>query len=341
MKAALFYGDREIRVEEVDMPHLERGDMLLKVLACSICSSDIREYVTRPRIKDPVILGHEFVADVVEASPESVVLVDSRVTVKPGIACGRCYYCKRSMPNLCEHYGGLGWTEDGALAEYIRVPASIVMSGGVLQISEDIPIEHACLTEPLACCLHAHQLAEIRLGSSVVIIGAGPIGLLHVQLAKHQGALVIVSELITERLSMARQLGADYLIDPRSSDFAQMVKDVTDGIGADTVMVAVGSSEAAIQALSVVRKRGTVILFGGFPHGSSLEVDPNAIHYKEILLTGSTDSTPATFEEAFSLIRECKIDAAPLISGTMALDQAQEAFEKAATKKYNRIIITA
>ncbi len=327
MKAARLYGPRDLRVEEVPEPSPGPGEVLIKVRACGVCPSDIRAYTgARPGAAGlPRTPGHEWAGDVI-AVGEGV------TTVKPGdrvvadwrVVCGQCHYCRRGIFNYCTN---LQRRVRGGFAQYGVAPEA-----NVRVLPPDVTYEMAAFCEPLACCINGNLMTPMSFGDDVVIVGAGPIGLLHLQLAARRGARLIVSDPIARRLEAARQLGAHDVIDASQVDPVARVKELTEGRGADAVIVAVGHPEPIQQALQMAGIAGRVNLFAGTYPPAEVPLDPNVIHYKQILLTGSHDFTPHHFTTALKLIAHRIVQVEPLISHRWALDDVRAAFEFTASR---------
>ena len=278
--------------------------MLLRMQAAGICQSDIRVYKGEKQARPGVIPGHEIVGTI-EALGEGAggFSIGQRVAVCPIIACGRCYYCLRGLRNRCLQRVTLGYEEDGGLAEYALMPAPLVALGHIFPVPEALPSGQAALMEPLACVLNSLETCRLQPGGSLVLLGAGPMGLLHLLLARTLGmATVIVSEVHGERLEYARRFGASLALDPRGTDLKRTVLDATEGLGADAVVVTTGAPELLVPALSLVRRQGVINLFAGFPPGTAVDFDPNPVHYSEVTLTGSQNATPEQYRRALQLL---------------------------------------
>lgn len=332
MKALIFEGPDDIKLKEVPIPVLEDGELLVKVKAALLCGTDIRVYRGRKTkgVRTPSILGHEF-AGIVEETGNDVqeFKKGDAISVAPIIPCLKCYYCKHDQENICLNRTAHGYEYDGGFAEYVKIPAAALKSGNVYKVPEGISIEDIPLAEPLACCINGQRKSPIRLGDVVVIIGAGPIGLMHLLLAKSSGGVVIVSEPNEARRNTALKLGADIVVDPTSEDLEGVVLDNTERIGADVVIMAIGVPQLVNQAIKIVRKGGTVNLFAGFSVGDMPPVDVNQIHYKELIITGTSASSRKDHELAIRLIKNGTIDASKIITHKFALEQAEEAYRVA------------
>ncbi|MHA2396261.1 MAG: zinc-dependent alcohol dehydrogenase, partial [Candidatus Thorarchaeota archaeon] len=255
MKAAMYYGIGDVRYEEVDIPEIGPGELLIKVGVATTCGTDVKTYKRgHPLLikQIPSLFGHEYSGTVAEVG-EGVekFKVGMRVVATNSAPCGDCFYCKRDQPNLCK------WAKDnlvnGAFAEYIRVPEATVR-WNTHQIPDSLSFRDAALTEPLACVVHGIEEANIKLGDTVAVIGAGPIGQMLIMLAKKNGAsTVIVSDLAELRRDIALKAGADIVIDPTKEDPVERVKQETSGRGADVVIEAVGIRQTWEQAVEMTR----------------------------------------------------------------------------------------
>jgi L-iditol 2-dehydrogenase len=333
MKAALLYGVKDLRIENIEKPKVGYGDALVKVKAATTCGTDLkifqRGYVSGV-IQLPTVFGHEWAGEIVEVG-EGVPWLNEGMRVRAGNSspCLRCKMCQRGQYNLCEDMMWL-W---GAYAEYIKIPARIVMLN-TQQVPFHVSYEEAAITEPLACVLHGLEKTHAKLGDTIAIIGAGPIGLLHLIVAKKMGtSRIIISDMIDERLQLARRLGADETINAKREDTVKETKRLTEGYGADMVIEAIGFPATWEQALRMVRKGGTVLEFGGCPPETEIKVSTEQLHYGETTVLGTFHTTPAHFRKALSLIASGTLNVKPLVTRKMKLDNIKEAFQKLATSK--------
>jgi len=333
MKAALLHGVKDLRVEDIDIPEIGYGEILVKVKAATTCGTDLKIYqrgYVDGVIKLPTVFGHEWAGDIIEVGEETKWLKKGmRIRAGNSSPCLRCYMCQRGKYNLCEDMMWL-W---GAYAEYIKVPTRIVTLNTQV-IPEHLTYEEAAVTEPLACVLHGVEEAKVKLGDTVAIIGAGPIGLLHLLTVKKMGASkIMISDTIDERLHLAEILGAEVTINAKQEDTVEKTKKLTGGYGADVVIEAIGLSATWEQALRMVRKGGTVLEFGGCPPGTAIKVNTEQLHYGETTILGAFHTTPIHFKRALNLIASGTIPVKPLITRKMKLDDLNEAFETLATSK--------
>jgi len=333
MKAAMLYGVRNLRIENVPIPQLGKGEVLVRVRAATTCGTDLkifqRGYVSHV-IKLPTIFGHEWAGEIVDLAPD-VDWLERGMRIRAGNSapCLHCKMCERGKFNLCENMIWL-W---GAYAEYLKVPAQMVRVN-LQKIPVHVSYEEAALTEPLACVLHGVEEAGVKLGDTIAIIGAGPIGLLHLLTVKRLGVeRVFMVDLVEERLDFAQRIGADETIDGKQEDVIRRIRELTDGCGADVVIEAVGLPFTWEQALRMVRKGGTVLEFGGCPPGTQIKVSTELLHYGEVKVLGAFHTTPIHFRRALRLISSKTINVKSLITRKMPLDQLKDAFELLATSK--------
>jgi L-iditol 2-dehydrogenase len=333
MKAAMLYGVKDLRVEDVKVPNVGAGEVLVKVKAATTCGTDLkifqRGYVEKI-IKLPTIFGHEWAGEVVETG-EGLEWPQKGMRVRAGNSapCLHCPMCQRGKYNLCENMIWL-W---GAYAEYIKVPARMVLVN-MQEIPRHVSYEEAAITEPLACVLHGVEEARVKLGDTVAIIGAGPIGLLHLLTVKKMGAeKVIIIDLVEERLGFAGKLGADEAVNAGKVDVVETVRQLTGGYGADVVIEAIGLPSTWEQAIKLVRKGGTVLEFGGCPPETEIKLSTEQLHYGEVTVLGTFHTTPLHFRKALNLIASRTVDVRSLITRRMRLEEIKEAFEILSTSK--------
>ena len=325
LRAAMFYGPNHLSVEDVEIEALQDGELLIQIEAALTCGTDVKTY----RRGHPVLFsrlpsrfGHEFAGTVVEAgSRVQNFQKGDRVVAVNSSPCYQCIFCKRGMYSMCQNLTFL----NGAYAEYIVVPRKIVEVNTYV-IPRDISFEYAAMAEPLSCVVHGMEYTNLNLGDTVVVLGAGPIGLYFVMLAKLRGATVISVDLSKHRLDVATACGADHVIESSNLETSQRaIFELTDALGADVVIEAVGIPETWEQAISYVRPGGTVIFFGGTKAQSKVAIDANAVHYKQLTLSGVFHHTPEMVRRAVNLIFNKKINVAPLISGEFPLEQVENA----------------
>ena len=323
MKAGVLMGVNEVSYTTIADPELQRGDMLLKVKAATVCGTDIR--ILRGRkitgIRYPSVLGHEFAGVVTNNGGHSQFSTGQAVCVCPQFACGHCEYCIRGAENLCRNLIAMGYEIDGAFAEYVRIPASGVASGNVFAVPEGLSFEKAALAEPLACVMNGQDRVGVNIGDVVAVLGAGPIGILHVKLARLAGVrTIIVSEPNPLRREAALKAGADIVVDPAAEDLLARVRAASGGLGADVAIAAIGVPALANDAIRLVRHRGRVSLFAGFSKDVQAELDVNAIHYNELIVTGAFGLTRLHFERALKMIASGHFELDSLLTHRFGLE---------------------
>lgn len=318
MKAAVFYGKHDIRLEEIPVPIPKYGEVQLQVKACGICGTDVHIFngdEGAAATPGGTVLGHEF-SGVVTAVGEGVsdIRIGDRVCVDPNKLCGECYYCRKGIGHFCERMIGIGTTVNGGFSEYCCVPCSQVYHIG------EIPFEKAAMAEPVACCIHGIDMCNISCADTVLVIGGGMIGMLMLQLARLCGAArLILLETVREKHTLARTLGADLCIDPMNEDVRQVLED--NGIyRISTVIECVGSPKTMEQAISLAGKKSTVMLFGLTRPGDTIAIRPFDIFKKEVTVKASFIN-PYTQQRAIELIGSGKIDVSSMVYGTAPLDQ--------------------
>jgi 2-desacetyl-2-hydroxyethyl bacteriochlorophyllide A dehydrogenase len=334
MKSIVFTEPGKFIVTDRPVPKIGPGDLLLKVDACGVCGTDLHIFHGEHFVEFPVIPGHEYSGEVVEVGSDVThIQLGDRVAVDPNIVCGVCHYCRRGHIHLCEKLTALGVNIDGGFAEYSLVPAKQAYI-----VPDDLPLETSSLVEPVACCVHGIDLAEIELGDDVLIMGAGPIGIINMQLARLAGAKrVIVSEPYESRRKLAIVLGADFTIDPTNQDLKQEVLGLT-GVGVDVVIECVGSAKTAEQALTVAKRGGTILLFGVTNPEAEARIRPYDIFARELTIRGSFVN-PFTHARAIELLAAGKLKVEPLISHRFGLDDFAQALSLAGTPQAAKILI--
>jgi L-iditol 2-dehydrogenase len=329
MRAALFYGPRDVRLEDVEIPRAEKGEVVVKVEVALTCGTDLKTFqrghpVLLKRFPSP--FGHEFAGVVTEVG-EGVERVQPgmRVVAANSAPCHECFYCHVGETNLCENLDLL----NGAYAEYIKVPAPIVRQN-LWELPAHLSCKEAAFCEPLACVLHGLDTVPLKAGDHVAIIGAGSIGLLLAQVCKQAGARVIVISRTAQKLALAKRLGADAAVelDAVRSRAGALSELTTHGQGPEVTIEAVGRPELWELAVTLIRKGGTAILFGGCEPGTSMRLETKALHYGERKLIGVFHHTPDAIRRALDLIASRRLQLAPLITEELSLSQLGLAFRK-------------
>ncbi|MDF2880284.1 MAG: alcohol dehydrogenase [Clostridiaceae bacterium] len=340
------YGANDLRLDEIPKPNLPAEGMLIRVHACSICGSDIRNIKaggTSHGMTLPRVLGHEFSGEIAEMDGKiEGYHIGDRVLIAPVVPCGKCDFCAQGLTNMCTNRETISYEYDGGFAEYIAIPKKLIQTGGIIPIPSNITYEQAAITEPLSCVLNGQEISKVGLGDTVVIIGAGPLGVAHAEVAKILGASkVIMSEVSEDRQERAESSNSiDVVINPTKVNLVEEIMKETSNKGADVVIVAAPSGDAQVQALAIAGKRGRVNFFGGLPKGrSTITIDSNVIHYKELTINGTSDSRVIQMKKILQLIATGKIDTDFLITKVFPINEYKDAFELAANGKALKVVI--
>lgn len=345
MLAAVYHGPNDLRVEQVETPRLQGGELLVKVLSASICATDFRILHGQHRMFAPGVVripGHEVVGTIeqIGTGVDGFDLGD-QVFIAPNMGCGHCDQCISGDNNLCANYDAIGVTIDGGFAEYVLVPANAVRQGNVIPIRDTVDPAVAALLEPFACVVRGQNVLHIQPGEVVLVIGSGPIGVMHTKLAKVRGAgAVIVSEPLLERAEQARRMGADRVVNPLEEDLKQVVLEMSQGRGADAIIVAAPVHGAQESTLALAGIGGRINFFGGLPKDRpTINFDSNQVHYKELVVTGTTACSTHDCRQAAEIVNAGLIDLSDLISQRFPLSQAVEAFVVAENRKSLKIVL--
>ncbi|WP_436759691.1 zinc-dependent dehydrogenase [Streptosporangium sp. V21-05] len=329
MKVARFYAPGDIRVEEAPEPVAGPGEIKIRVRNCSTCGTDAKiQKHGHHHIKPPRVMGHEIAGEVVEVTEAGEWAPGDRVQVIAAIPCGRCAECRRGRMTVCPNQESMGYHYDGGFAEYMIIPASVLAVDGVNRVPDGIGFAEASVAEPLACVLNGQELARVGEGDDVVIMGSGPIGCLHVRLARSRGAArVFLVDINAGRLEMAARLvGPDAVV--HGEDVVEQVLKLTDGRGADVVITAAASGAAQEQALRMAARQGRISFFGGLPKDNPIiRCDSNLVHYRELTIVGANGSSPAHNARALRLIADGSVPVADLITHRLPLAEVLEGID--------------
>lgn len=345
MLAAVYHGPNDLRVEEVPVPKIAKGEILVKVLSASICGTDLRIFHGNHRMYAPGtvrIPGHEVVGTIAEIGEDvGGYAVGQRVFCAPNTGCGHCLQCITGNNNLCASYDAIGVTSDGGFAEYVRIPANSVRQGNVILLDEKVDSAVAALMEPFACVLRGQNALHMRPGETALIIGAGPIGVMHVKLAKARGAgRVIVSEPIADRAEQAKRMGADRVVNPMTENLKEVLGQESQGRGADVIIVAAPVHAAQEAALDLAAISGRINFFGGLPKDRpTINFDSNLVHYKELVITATTACSTADCWQATQMVNSGLIDLSDVVSQRFPLKEAVAAFAAAEDRKSLKIVL--
>lgn len=320
MKVARFHAPGDIRIEDAPEPQAGPGELKIRVRNCSTCGTDAKIFkYGHHHIRPPRVMGHEIAGEVVGTG--------ARVQVIAAIPCGTCAECLRGRLTVCPDQESMGYHYDGGFAEYMIVPAKVLAVDGVNPIPDGVGFAEASVAEPLACVLNGQSLAGVGAGDDVVVMGAGPIGCLHVRLARARGASrVFLVDVNAERLAMAADLvRPDAVID---SDAVAQVLKLTGGRGADVVITAAASGAAQEQAVRMAARQGRVSFFGGLPKDDPvIALDSNLVHYRELTIVGANGSSPAHNAEALRLVSEGAVTVSDLITHRLPLPRVLDGID--------------
>lgn len=328
MKAVVLHGPGDLRVEEVPEPTLPMGGILVRPAYAGICGSDVRTWRHgSPRIRGPQVMGHEF-AGFVAASDAEDIEAGKPVAICPGAPCGACRACHAGRANLCVDRSVLGYDLPGGMADLVAVPADWVRTGGVVPLDVVRPIEAGALVEPLHTVLNGQDQVSIAAGDRVLVLGLGPIGVLHVASARSRGAIPVVGvDPDHARVAAARRVLGPSDIEGSDPGWEDRIRSRLGGDGFDVVIVAVGSRQARASAVELVAPGGRVLAFAGMAPGSqTFELDMNALHYRQLTIAGAFGGTPASFRRAAAWLRDSSFDVAAFTPLRFDLDDAIAAF---------------
>jgi 2-desacetyl-2-hydroxyethyl bacteriochlorophyllide A dehydrogenase len=340
MQGVHFIEKGKFKLSEIELPDLEEGELLIKNMVCGVCGTDVHIFHGEPGSADvvaPVVLGHEY-SGIVEKVGRGVLgfTPGDKVTVDPNIYCGVCRYCRNGKKQMCENMQAIGVTRDGGFAEYSIVPAS-----QAYLLGKDIDFETGAMAEPLACCIHGIDLADIRVGNSVLVIGGGAIGLIMVQLARLADAsLVILSEPVELRRKVAMSLGADITIDPLAGNPVEQLHALPGLTGADVVIECAGVPAATAQAINCAAKGATVLLFSVPKPDTVFGLSLFDVFKKELAIKGSFVN-PDTHDRAVRLINAKKIDMSQIITHRFKLDELEKAIETQTGNESIKVVVKA
>jgi L-iditol 2-dehydrogenase len=345
MKAAKLFGANDIRVVDCVVPDISDEEILLKTSSAAICGSDLRMIGNGYKGVDeehPLTLGHEF-AGLIELVGKNVKGYEKgmRVALAPNIGCGICDWCASGDTHLCPEYTAFGINMDGGFAEYVRIPRNAILQGNIMILDDSMPIDAAALIEPASCVLNGQLRTDIRLNDKVLIIGAGPIGIIHGLLAKALGAAKIyVQDLSRERMRQSVELipGAEMI---EEDDLERAAKRLTDGRGFDVTITACPAPSAQVDALKITGMNGRILYFGGLPAGKDIvSLATNYIHYKQLSIHGSTRANVSHYRSVAKMVAAGTLDLTRLISKRYPVAEFPEAVAYAKKAEGLKTVIT-
>lgn len=343
MKALVYTGVKQVEVQDIDKPVMKPNEVLVELKAQAICTWEQRAYQGINKVEYPFIGGHEqsgIIVGVGSDIDENIWKVGDRVVVGLLMSCGECYYCKSGEEGSCENFsyeklvGGLSITGMGGFTEYLSVTTD-----KLFKIPDNVSYEEAALTEPLSCALHSVELADIKMGENVLVIGAGIMGVFHAILAKHKGGRVIISEPDAKRREFLADMGFTEFIDPMNEDIVKVVKDATNGRGADVIFNTTAIVAIAQQTLEMIALYGRIVLYSSFYPDKPLEVSPTFIHKSMIKLMGSVDANSSDFMTSLNLMSAGIVDVKKVISEVGSFYNMEDALEKAISPDTYRVLV--
>lgn len=345
MRAAYLYGPKDIRLKEVEIPKVNENEILLRVKSAAICGTDIRmvnngyKGITE---QTPRILGHEL-SGIIEEVGKNIknYRPGMRVAVAPNMGCGVCDWCVSGNTHMCPDYSALGINLDGAFAEYVKIPEGACRQGNVIEIGETISFDEAALNEPLSCVYNGFLKCDTKPGDNVLIIGTGPIGIMHAKLAKMAGAArVMLNDLSPERLEVCRRIDPSFLT-LSSEGLKEQVMEKTGGKGLDVCITACPSPQAQADSLEMMAIGGRVNFFGGLPAGKEIvPINTNLVHYKQLILTGSARASLSQFRKTLGFLAGGILNVKDLISERFPLERIQEGVQRATSAEGLKNIIS-
>jgi L-iditol 2-dehydrogenase len=338
MKALRFYAPEDVRLEEVAEPDCGPDEVKLRVRNCSTCGTDVKIFYNgHQNLTPPRIIGHEIAGEVVEVGADVNVAygtgwkVGDRAQVIAAVPCGECYECRKGWMAVCQNQTSVGYQYDGGFAEYMIVPRQVLKVGGLNRIPDNVGYDEASAAEPLACAINAQALLGIQPGDSVVIFGAGPIGCMHVRIARgvHQAGEVYLVDVNADRLKLsADAVNPDQVINGSEVDVVERVMELTGGRGADVVITATAANVAQEQAISMAARNGRISFFGGLPKTDPfIKCDSNLVHYRQLHIHGANGSAPSHNQLALEYISTGQVPVGDLITRRVPLDDVLDAFQ--------------
>jgi L-iditol 2-dehydrogenase len=321
----------KIRLREVPKPEIADDSVIVKVHTCAICGTDVKAYnIGIASIKPPVILGHEL-CGVIEETGKKVRGFETgdRVTLATTLPCGKCGMCRRELFNLCLDKEPVGTYRDGAFAEYLQIPSRGIEHGNLVKVPDSLSDQAASLCEPLGCVINSQNIARVGFPDTVVVIGAGPLGILQAETAKARGCIrTILIQRSRKRYERALHFNIDHVICTEDTDPVEAVRELTGGGGADVVINAAPSREAVMLAFELVAKSGRVSLFASVPKDNPLvNIDVNRIHYEQIEVYGASDLKPVNAVQALDLLVSGQVSTDKLITHILPLDEFFQGIE--------------
>ena len=344
MRAATFHEPGDLRLGDVPEPTAGPGELKLRMRATATCGTDAKIFNHgHPRLEPPQIIGHELAGEVVEVGDgASGFAIGDRVQVIAAVPCGDCWACDDGIAQVCPNQTSMGYQYPGGFAEYMVVPELVLRVGGVNRIPDGLSYAEASVTEPLACALNAQELARVGDGDVVVVMGAGPIGCLHVRLARSRGAAkVYLTDINIDRLKLsADRVEPDAAIEGSGADVIDRVMELTDGRGASVIITAAPSGKAQEDAIDMAAPQGRVSFFGGLPKDDPfIRCNSNTVHYRELSLIGANGSSPDHNRRALGLIASGAVPVDDLITHRVPLERVQDAIDAVLSGEAIKVVV--
>lgn len=342
MKAVVFHSLGNVSVDDVPNPLKLEDSIIVRVKAAAICATDLRIFRGERSAKENVILGHEFSGEVVDTgSNVKDFNIGDRVAVYPILADGKCEYCLKGFRNRCVSRKTLGIDLNGGFSEFFQPPPEMVKLGHIIKLPQNVSFEEAALLEPISTVINSLEKLQAGFGDNILIVGAGPMGLIHVMLSKLKGVSnILVSDYVEDRLNVAKELGANYTINPGKEDFGEKVKEFSKNFGGiNKAILTVGVAGVVEQLLDIIQPQGMISLFAGGGKTFMSNLDLNKIHYKEIILTATQNATPEQFRKAIGLLSSGSLDAKRLITHKFPLENAIDALNIRSELKALKVLL--
>ena len=342
---AAVYDGTDLKLEERPKPKINSEEALVKVKAATICQTDLRilnEGHKKISEGESAVLGHEFTGEIVEVGENVDQLeVGQDIVIAPNIGCGKCEQCLTGNHHRCPDFRAVGISIDGGFEEFFKVPAEAIERGNVVPLPEGIDPNEAAITEPLSTCYNALTACDIGVGDFVLVIGAGPMGLFNMLMAKYAGASkLIVSEVVEERKEKAKEFGADIILDPTEAPLEEQVKEVTRGRGVDVSIVAAPVSQAQLQAIKSTAIEGKVNFFATLPKDQELKEFPsNYLHYNQVYVTGTSGASRSHFVKTLDIIASGRLPLSKVVTHEYPLEEIDKAIEKAKENDSLKVLV--
>lgn len=333
MKALRFYAPEDVRLVDVPEPETGRDEVKIRVRNCSTCGTDVKIFHNgHVNITGETTMGHEIAGEVVEVGEDALggFQVGDRVQCIAAVPCGECHECKKGWMEVCENQTSVGYQYDGGFAEYMIVPHQVLKVDGLNRIPDNVGFDEASAAEPFACAINAQEQLGIEEGDFTVVFGAGPIGCMHIRIARgvHKVGPVVLVDINDERLQMsAEAVQPDHVINSAKEDVVAKVMELTGGRGADVIITATPANVTQEQAVAMAARQGRISFFGGLPKNDpEIQLDSNVVHYRQLHIHGANGSSPDHNKRALEYISTGQVPVKDLITRHLPLEQALEAF---------------